>query len=130
MARTGQITSLGSMSASHKLRADVFIAAKNGDTDSLLDFLMSNPGAIYDQDENGNTILHLAARYGHNEIVKFMKEIDCPKKHVDVSIRNARKRVNSRRYWSNIVINRTKVSRESRLEICASRELVMLCDWS
>lgn len=36
----------------------------------------SNPSILYTKDEQGNTLLHLAARFGHTEIVKYLIELD------------------------------------------------------
>lgn len=45
-------------------------AAQEGDVDVVNAILNTNPGAIYAQDEHGNTALHIAAMEGHLNILK------------------------------------------------------------
>eukprot|EP00242_Pyramimonas_sp_CCMP2087_P003273 CAMPEP_0198229124 /NCGR_PEP_ID=MMETSP1445-20131203/113959_1 /TAXON_ID=36898 /ORGANISM="Pyramimonas sp., Strain CCMP2087" /LENGTH=1098 /DNA_ID=CAMNT_0043909567 /DNA_START=43 /DNA_END=3337 /DNA_ORIENTATION=- len=71
------------------LQPPAFHAAREGDVEALLDFFLSDPRAnVNGQDEEGNTILHLAGRQGHANIVQFMNDIYSPDKEIDITLKN------------------------------------------
>ena len=38
--------------------------------------------------QNGNTIMHVAARHGQAEVISFLRSIHCPEKPIDLFLKN------------------------------------------
>jgi ankyrin repeat protein len=57
---------------------DIHVAAKNGDTDEVAALLSMDSRLTRTHDSNGWTPLHLAAHYGHADIVSIMLHNNAP----------------------------------------------------
>mmetsp|Transcript_22780 Transcript_22780/g.38091 ORF Transcript_22780/g.38091 Transcript_22780/m.38091 type:complete len:1002 (-) Transcript_22780:234-3239(-) len=67
----------------------VFNAAKKGDVDFIFKYFMQNPnGYVNSVGQNGNTMMHVAARHGQAEVISFLRSIHCPENPIDLFVKN------------------------------------------
>lgn len=52
--------------------SNIWVAASDGNTQAVLDFISQNPSAVNSKDDNGYTPIHACVSYGHTDLLRLL----------------------------------------------------------